>query len=54
MSSETSSPPSRDPIDQIRPYIIEAMAIRAALQLGVFTPLAKGPMTAEELSNALG
>jgi ubiquinone/menaquinone biosynthesis C-methylase UbiE len=30
------------------------MAVRAAVQLGVFTPLAEGPLTAEELGNALG
>ena len=47
------TPPSRDSIDQIRPDVIRAMALRAALQLGVFTPLAGGPMTAGELADAL-
>lgn len=28
--------------------------MRAALQLGIFTPLANGPMTVDELANALG
>jgi hypothetical protein len=46
--------PSRDPIDRIRPDVIKAMAVRAALQLGVFTPLAGGPMTGGELAKALG
>lgn len=54
MAPEAVSPPSRDAIDQIRPDVIKAMAIRAALQLGVFTPLADGPLTAEELGDALG
>jgi hypothetical protein len=30
------------------------MAVRAALQLDVFSPLARGPMTTEELAKALG
>ena len=54
MSSEQPEAPSREPIDQIRPDIIKAMAIRAAIQLRVFTPLADGPLTAEELGEALG
>ena len=54
MPSETSAPPSRELIDQIRPAVITPMAVRAALQLDVFTPLANGPMTAEELADALG
>jgi hypothetical protein len=49
MSSEQPEAPSREPIDQIRPDIIKVMAIRAAIQLGVFTPLGDGPLSAEEL-----
>jgi ribosomal protein L11 methylase PrmA len=30
------------------------MAVRAALQLGLFTPLASGPMTAGDMADALG
>ena len=54
MPSEPPATPSRDPIDQIRPAVIKAMAVRAALQLGVFTPLADGPKTAAELAHAIG
>ncbi|MEE8334430.1 MAG: methyltransferase [Alphaproteobacteria bacterium] len=54
MQSEPSAPPSRAPIDQIREAIITPLAVRAALQLGVFTPLAHGPKTAVELADVLG
>ena len=53
MASEKTIAPSRDQIDQVLPTVIDAMAIRAALQLGLFTPLADAPMTAEELANAI-
>ena len=52
--SERVTPPSRTPIDKIREATITPMAVRAALQLDVFTPLAKGPMTAQELADELG
>jgi hypothetical protein len=54
MQSEPSARPSRAPIDRIREAIVTPLAVRAALQLGVFTPLAHGPMTAAELADALG
>lgn len=54
MPSERPEPPSRESIDQVRLDIIRAMSMRAALQLGVFTPLAEGPKTAGALANALG
>jgi ribosomal protein L11 methylase PrmA len=47
-------PPSRAPIDNIREAVFMPMAVRAALQLDVFTPLAKGALTAQELANELG
>lgn len=46
--------PSRDPIDRLKEAVVTPMAVRAALSLDVFTPLAGGPMTAEELARALG
>ena len=54
MPSKSSAPPSRAPIDKIREAVITPLAVRAALQLGVFTPLAGGPMTVPELADALG
>ncbi len=54
MKSEPSAPPSRAPIDHLRDAVITPFAVRAALQLGVFTPLAHGPMTAAKLADALG
>ena len=54
MTENNFSPPSRVPIDNIRIAAYTPMAVRAALQLGLFTPLADGPMTAEELARALG
>ncbi len=54
MPSEPSAVPSRAPIDQIRVAVITPLAVRAALQLGVFTPLAGGPMTAAQLADVLG
>lgn len=52
--TERTTPPSRAPIDNIREAVFTPMAVRAALQLDVFTPLAKGPMTANELADELG
>lgn len=49
-----TTPPSRAPIDNIREATFTPMAVRAALQLDVFTPLAREPMTAQELANELG
>jgi len=54
MATEQTTPPSRAPIDHIREAAFTPMAVRAALQLDVFTPLAQGPMTAVELAEALG
>jgi hypothetical protein len=47
-------PPSRIPIDSIRDALFTPMAVRAALQLEVFTSLARGPKTSIELAEALG
>lgn len=52
--SNQIAPPSRVPIDSIRDAIFTPMAVRAALQLDVFNPLARGPMTSIELAEALG
>jgi len=46
--------PSRAPIDQIREAVFTPLAVRAAMQLDLFTPLADGPMTASALADALG
>lgn len=54
MTSAPSAPPSRAPIDRVREAVVTPMAVRAAVQLNVFTPLAHGPMTAAELADALG
>jgi len=54
MSSEVSSPPSREPIDRLREAPVTPMAVRAALGLGVFTALGQDRMTADELARALG
>ena len=54
MTTEQVTPPSRQPIDNVRLATFTPMAVRAALQLGLFTPLAQGPMTAEELAVSLG
>lgn len=54
MPSGRPAAPSRAPIDQIREAVVTPLAVRAALQLGVFTPLARGPMSAEDLAQALG
>ena len=54
MSLDDPRIPSRAPIDNIRTAVFTPMAVRAALQLGVFTPLVDGPMTSGELADALG
>ena len=54
MTSKPYTPPSRAPIDDIRAAAVTPMAVRAALKLDVFTPLAQGPMTAGELAASLG
>jgi len=54
MTSEPAAPPSREPIDRLTRTPVTPMAVRAALRLDVFTPLAQGPMTAEELAEAIG
>ena len=54
MITEQATIPSRAPIDNIRAATYTPMAVRAALQLGMFTPLARGLMTAGELADALG
>ncbi len=54
MATDTGAPPSREPIDLITRAVAAPMAVRAALQLGIFTPLGDGPMSAGELADALG
>ena len=54
MASSAGAPISRDLIDNCTQAVFTPMALRAALQLDVFTPLSNGPMTAKALSNALG
>ena len=54
MTTEQATPPSRTPIDNVRLATFTPMAVRAAMQLGLFTSLAQGPRTAEELATALG
>ncbi len=54
MTTDTNAPPSREPIDRLTRAVFTPMAVRAALQLGVFTPLGDGPMTADELADVLG
>ncbi len=54
MSSTNLTSSYRLAVDQIRLDVIRAMALNAALQLDLFTSLAEGPLTAEELSTALG
>ncbi|MEE8284904.1 MAG: methyltransferase, partial [Alphaproteobacteria bacterium] len=54
MPTEPAAPPSREPIDRLIHAPVTPMAVRAALRLEVFTLLAEGPMTAEELADALG
>jgi hypothetical protein len=53
MMSERFTPPSREPIDQISVAVFAPMAVRAALQLDLFSALAKGSMTAKELAETL-
>ena len=53
MITDKAKPPSRAPIDNVRLATFTPMAVRAALQLSLFTPLAQGSMTAEELGVAL-
>ncbi len=54
LPTEPAAPPSREPIDRLTRAPVTPMAVRAALRLEVFTLLAQGPMTAEELADALG
>ena len=54
MTKKNAPPPSRAPIDNVRLATYTPMAVRAALQLGLFTPLATRPMTAGELAGVLG
>ena len=54
MVSSAGVPLSRELIDNCTQAIFTPMAVRAALQLDVFTPLANGPMTAVELADTLG
>ena len=50
----SDSAPSRESIDACTKAVFAPMALRAALQLEIFTKLAKGPMTSVELGQALG
>ena len=54
MTQGTATPLSRTPIYNIRIATLNIpMAVRAAWQLGLFTPLAGGLMTAKELAKFL-
>ena len=52
--TELSTPPSRQPIDRLTYAVVTPMALRAALQLDLFSALANGPMTVDELAYARG
>ncbi|MHA1108473.1 MAG: methyltransferase, partial [Alphaproteobacteria bacterium] len=54
MAEESAPAPSREPIDRISRAGFTPMAVRAALQLDIFTALADGPMSAAGLADALG
>jgi len=43
-----------DTVNKLRFAADAAFAMLAGMQLDVFTPLRSGPMTADEISNALG
>jgi SAM-dependent methyltransferase len=49
-----NSVPRPDTVNKLRFAADAAFAMLAGMQLDVFTPLRSGPMTADELSNALG
>lgn len=46
--------PRPDTINALRCGVDAAMAMLAGIQLDVFTPLQNGPMTAEQIANAIG
>ena len=54
MPSKSQTQNYRASVDQIRLDVIRGMALRAALQLDLFTPLAERPLTADELGDRLG
>jgi len=54
MPENPSTLPSREPIDRCARNVFAPMAVRAALQLGIFTRLADGPTPAAALAADLG
>lgn len=54
MPPKPAKTPSREPIDRLTRAPATPMAVRAALRLDLFTPLAQGPMTAPQLADKLG
>ncbi len=50
----TGLPPRPETITNLRDSADAAFAMLAGMQLGVFTPLKDGSMTAEELADTLG
>ena len=54
MTLEEQSPPPRERLEEIRHAVVTPMAALAALELGIFTALARGSMTSDELAGALG
>ena len=53
MTDSNSLAPSRELIDRCTTAVFTPMALRAALELEIFTLLAEGPMTSDDLANAL-
>jgi len=52
MAADTSPQPST--IQKLATAVYPAFAILAGMQLDVFTPLKDGPMSADQLADALG
>ena len=51
MEASVSTP---DTINKLRFAVDGAFAMLAGMQLDVFTPLKNGPMTADDVANAIG
>ena len=49
----TTPPPRPETIDRLGNAVYPSFAMLAGMQLGLFTPLGKGPMTAEQIAKAL-
>ncbi len=54
MASEPGVPLSSATIDRLAVAVYPSFALLAGMQLDVFTPLQDGPLTAEEVAQALG